>query len=337
MEFINPTLEWYKSVSAKHNLTPRCPFASSYKCPIYYQSLSLLKDTGATKLDENKDKQLEEYWKKSKLNPILMEEMPGVTTKNKKFTALYNFCPEVTYLRFVYFASHLSEFADEIDKDIRYTELEKRNIDKDDWRWYFQYLTPQHYTDCSYYSILLKNHIDQKSGIDEIELTDLQREDYKKYKYKCYYKINIIGKYEDLRKDNYIEIDGNRLDLGKNSFILFKKLAEELKENMEGCVEIEKFVEEIDLSFTGRHQLIERLRKSLTKLKFIDTDIANKLIENNKNKRNSRNKKGGFYRISNHPDFVTYNKKKLLSHKDPYIRKLAEELPNNDKNNSKIK
>jgi hypothetical protein len=31
MEFINPTLEWYKSVSAKSNLPPRCPFASSYK------------------------------------------------------------------------------------------------------------------------------------------------------------------------------------------------------------------------------------------------------------------------------------------------------------------
>jgi hypothetical protein len=36
------------------------------------------------------------------------------------------------------------------------------------------------------------------------------------------------------------------------------------------------------------------------------------------------------YRISIHPDFITYNKEKLRSHKDPDIRKLAEELPNND-------
>ena len=36
------------------------------------------------------------------------------------------------------------------------------------------------------------------------------------------------------------------------------------------------------------------------------------------------------YRISIHPDFITYNKEKLRSHKDLDIRKLAEELPNND-------
>lgn len=163
--------------------------------------------------------------------------------------------------------------------------------------------------------------------LKENKITNKQSADYKKYKYKCYYKINIIGKDEDLKKENYIEIDGNRLDLGKNSFILFKKLAEELKENMESWVEIEKFVEEIDLSFTGKHQLIERLRKSLTKLKFIDKDSAKELIENNKNKRNTKNKKGGFYRISNHPDFITYNKEKLLNNEDPRIRKLAEEMP----------
>ena len=318
MNFINPTLEWYKSISAKYNLSPRCPFASSYKCPIYYQSLSLLKDTGATKLDEKEDTQLEEYWEKSKLNPILKEEMPGVTTKNKKFTALYNFCPEVTFLRFRYFAEMLSEFADEIDKDVRYTELEKRNIDTNDWRWYFQYLTPQHYTDSSYYSILLKNPIDQKSGICEIELTDLQREDYKKYKYKCYYKINIIGKNEDLKKENYIEIDENGIELGKHNFIIFVKLASELTRNNEGWINIESFVQEIDLSFTGIYQLIGRLRENLMKIKALDNNSVKKLIEN---------KKSGLYRISTHPDFITYNKEKLLNHKDPQIRKLAEELP----------
>lgn len=33
------------------------------------------------------------------------------------------------------------------------------------------------------------------------------------------------------------------------------------------------------------------------------------------------------YRISDHPDFITYNKEKIRSHKDADIRKLAEELP----------
>ena len=320
MEFINPTLEWYKSVSAKHNLTPRCPFASSYKCPVYYQSLSLLKDTGASRLDEKEDRQLEEYWKKSKLNPILKEEMPGVTIKNDEFTAFYNFCPEATFLRFGYFASHLSEFADEIDRDIKHKELGKRNIDTDDWRWYFQYLTPQHYTDCSYYSILLKNHIDQKSGIDEIELTDSQREDYKKYKYKCYYKINIIGKNEDLKQENYIEIDGNGIELSENNFLIFMRLILELKKNKKGWVNIEKFIEETGLQISGHYQMIFRLRQNLQKI--LNEKETKELIEN---------KKSGFYRISTHPDFITYNKEKLLNRQDSQIRNLAEELLNNDK------
>ena len=43
------------------------------------------------------------------------------------------------------------------------------------------------------------------------------------------------------------------------------------------------------------------------------------------------NDKKGRYRISTHPDFITYNKEKLLNHQDSQIRELAEELPNNDK------
>lgn len=58
------------------------------------------------------------------------------------------------------------------------------------------------------------------------------------------------------------------------------------------------------------------------KIKALDNNSVKKLIEN---------KKSGLYRISTHPDFITYNKEKLLNHKDPRIRKLAEELPNNDK------
>jgi len=293
MVFINPTLEWYKLISAKNNLSPRCPFASSYKCPIYYQSLSLLKDTGATKLDEKEDKQLEEYWKKSKLNPILKEEMPGITTKNDKFTSLYNFCPEATFLRFGYFASHLSEFADEIDKDIRYAELEKRNIEKDDWRWYFQYLTPQHYTDCSFYSILLKNHIDQKSDIDEIKLTDSQRTDEKRY-----YKINIIGKDKNRKKENYIEIDGNGVSLSENNFLLFMRLILERKISDEGWVNVKKFIEETELKISGHYQLISRLRQNLQKI-----------LNEKETKELIKNKKSGLYRISTHPDFIIYKKK----------------------------
>jgi len=177
MESINPTLEWYKSISAKHNLTPRCPFANIYKCPKYYDSLYLLEGTGATSMTDEDIKELDKYWKEIKLKFGLKEEMPSIARKGDKFSFLTNFCPEVTFLRFDYFASRLSEFANEIDKDVRHTELEKRNIGIEDWRWYWSSIAPQHYTDCPLYSILLKNPIDQKSGLDEIELTDSQRKE----------------------------------------------------------------------------------------------------------------------------------------------------------------
>lgn len=154
--------------------------------------------------------------------------------------------------------------------------------------------------------------------LKENKITAKQSSDYKKYKYKCYYKINIVGKNDNLKKENYIEVDGNGIELGKNNFILFIKLALELKRNNEGWVDIELFIQEIELSFTGRHQLIARLRENLMKIKALDNNNVKRLIEN---------KKGGLYRISTHPDFVTYNKKKLLNHKDPEIKELAEELP----------
>lgn len=157
---------------------------------------------------------------------------------------------------------------------------------------------------------------------DGTKLSREQEREYNKYKYKCYCKINIIGKDEVLKKENYIEIDGNGIELGKNNFILFVKLALGLTRNNEGWINIESFVQEIDLSFTGIYQLIGRLRENLMKINALDNNIVKELIEN---------KKGGLYRISTHPDFITYNKGKLLNHQDPQIRKLAEELPNNNK------
>jgi DNA/RNA-binding domain of Phe-tRNA-synthetase-like protein len=49
MGFINPTLDWYKSISAKNNLPLRCPLADIYKCPKYCDSLYLLEGKGGKK------------------------------------------------------------------------------------------------------------------------------------------------------------------------------------------------------------------------------------------------------------------------------------------------
>lgn len=59
MGFINPTLDWYKSISAKNNLSPRCPFANVYKCPKYYDSLYLFEGTVATSMNDQDIKELD--------------------------------------------------------------------------------------------------------------------------------------------------------------------------------------------------------------------------------------------------------------------------------------
>jgi len=45
---------------------------------------------------------------------------------------------------------------------------------------------------------------------------------------------------------------------------------------------------------------------------------AKTFIENDGSKR---------YRISTHPDFITYDKEELLQHPDEDIRRIAEQLP----------
>jgi hypothetical protein len=315
MVFINATLEWYKSVSAQYNLTPRCPFANIYKCPKYFDSLYLLEGTGTTSINEQDIKELDKYWEGKKLKFGLKEEKPGISKSNDKFSCLTNFCPEVTFLRFGYFASHLSEFADEIDKDIRYTELEKRKIDKDDWRWYFQYFTPQHYTDCLEYS-LLKHDTVIKDKIN-INLSNKQEKDREKFGYKCKDQIYIPGTNSFYRSDEII-VNRNKIKIGDSLFLLLLRLVVELKKGEGGWVNIHSLCDEHNIANPDKYQIYSNLRTVLQGS--LINKNAKEFIENDGSKN---------YRIPTHPVFITYNKEKLLSHKGPDIRKLAEELPKN--------
>ena len=154
-------------------------------------------------------------------------------------------------------------------------------------------------------------------GTGEFVVSKSQKEDYKKYKYKWHYRINIIERDKNSKRENSIEIDGNGIELGNNSFILFLRLTKELKSNMEGWLDIEEFVREVDLTFTGRHQLIDRLRNSLLKISFLDKGKVKELIEN---------KKGGFYRISNHPDFIKFGKEQLMQIDEGKIKDIIKQL-----------
>lgn len=65
-----------------------------------------------------------------------------------------NFCPEVTYDRFRLFASYLSRYSDQIDRDAAHEELAKGKAVPEDWRWSWQSVSPMHYTECPLYSVL---------------------------------------------------------------------------------------------------------------------------------------------------------------------------------------
>lgn len=153
---------------------------------------------------------------------------------------------------------------------------------------------------------------------DRKELSEEEKRDYKKYKYKCYFKINIIGKDVNLKKENYIEIDGIGVSFSENNFLIFMRLILERKLNDEGWVNIKKFVEETELKISGHYQLISRLRQNLQKI--LNEKETKKIIEN---------KKSGLYRISTHPDFIIYRKKDLIKNysNNKYITQIANQLP----------
>lgn len=146
--------EWYKEMSSGKEKSTHCPYATVEACPRFYQSLSLLSSTGATKIDDKEDKRLLKKWKKSDLWPKIDEQATSVRSSSEKFLGASNYCPEVLYERFGVFAKSVSSFPDEIDQDAMHKYLESINAPRNDARWFWNHVEPLHYTDCPLYSVL---------------------------------------------------------------------------------------------------------------------------------------------------------------------------------------
>src|ERR1700682_5552794 len=154
MANMNPFLDWYTSVSETKGMPPRCPFASVHRCPRFYQSLSLLSKCGSTEIEPAEDEALLKKWSVSDLWPATSEQATAIAGPVDEPRHFKNFCPEVSFERFGFFAVHLSSYPDEIDRDNAHRSLGRSGAGPEDWRWTWAQVVPMHYSECPLYSPL---------------------------------------------------------------------------------------------------------------------------------------------------------------------------------------
>ncbi|MEW6011877.1 MAG: hypothetical protein AB1602_00605 [Elusimicrobiota bacterium] len=151
---------------------------------------------------------------------------------------------------------------------------------------------------------LIKEFIPDGGATD---LTKKQAKDYKDFAYKCYDKIHLPGT-APMKRSNDIEINGHKIKMPDSAFVLFMELLVELQKGKGGWMT--KVVD------AGKYQIFDRVRSPI-KGSLLGKDGL-KFIEGNGSKQ---------YRISTHPDFVTYDRANLLKHPDATIQALAKKLP----------
>jgi hypothetical protein len=147
------------------------------------------------------------------------------------------------------------------------------------------------------------------------ELSKGQKADYAKFEYQCYDKVYIPGTIP-MKRSNLIVVNQNEIKMGDSLFILFLRFVAELKKRKGGWVNIYTLESEGIITDILKYQVYSNLRTAL-KGSLLDKD-GQKFIESDGSKN---------YRISTHPDFITYDKRKLLNHQEHPIRELAKKLP----------
>jgi len=155
MAHVNPTIAWYMARSAERAVPPRCLCASVGRCPRFFQSLALMSKAGSTAIDPAEERDLLTFWKRSDLWPVTDEQATAVSRVDDDVRQFSNFCPEVTYERFDFFASALGRYSDDLDRDIAQGHLSRSGVPTTDWRWSWSFVSPMHYTDCPLYSLLV--------------------------------------------------------------------------------------------------------------------------------------------------------------------------------------
>ena len=147
------------------------------------------------------------------------------------------------------------------------------------------------------------------------ELSKRQKAEYEKFEYQCYDKVHIPGTIP-MKRSNLVVVNGNEIKMGDSLFTLFLRFVIELKKKKGGWVNIYTLKSERVITDVLKYQIYSNLRTALEG-SLQDRD-GQKFIQSDGSKN---------YRISAHPDFITYSKKKLLAHQDRHIGELAKKLP----------
>lgn len=149
-----PDRTWYESVSQDRGVSFRCPFATVEACPRYYQSLALLGEAGSTSIPESEDKRLLKKWRTSDLWPRTDEQATSISGPVGTPSTFSNFCPEVSFERFGYFATLLARYRDEIDSGVAQEILAQEGIVANHPSWSWASCVGQHFTECPIYAVL---------------------------------------------------------------------------------------------------------------------------------------------------------------------------------------
>jgi len=157
-----------------------------------------------------------------------------------------------------------------------------------------------------------------RSGRLDVVLSGQQEKDYDDFRYKRYDQVHFPGNIERDGR-NVVEINEYEARLGDRGFNLLFRLAAQLKKDKEGWVHTSTLETEGILADVESYQVFDRLRSSLEPC--LTGTTRRDLIENVRSKG---------YRVSTHPDFITYDKKRLLEQfkdVDARVIRIVEGLP----------
>lgn len=158
---------------------------------------------------------------------------------------------------------------------------------------------------------------------DGIKLSREQERDYEKYGYNCKDRIYIPGT-PSVNRNFIILLNGKETKIKDANFLLLLRFVVELKKGKGGRVHLNDLEKDKTIPNRLYYQYINRLNNDLKiNIMFCKYD-KKQLIEG---------VGAGYYRISTHPDFVTFNLDNLLNYPDDsQIIDLAKRLEEIEKN-----